>query len=59
MRSSFIPKNTWGIILISIFLLEGCGHKGPLMLPEAAIRTSPTQKPIAPASGVPATQPGQ
>jgi predicted small lipoprotein YifL len=55
MRSSFIL----GIIVISAFLLEGCGHKGPLMLPESGIQTSPAQAPIAPASGVPATQPGQ
>jgi predicted small lipoprotein YifL len=52
MRSSFIP----GIIVISASLLAGCGHKGPLMLPEAGIQTSPVQKPVTPASGVPAKQ---
>jgi predicted small lipoprotein YifL len=54
MRSSFIL----GIIVISASLLAGCGHKGPLMLPEAEIQAAPSQQPIAPISGVPATQPG-
>jgi len=53
MRYSFILF----IIVIPALLLEGCGHKGPLMLPEPGIRTSQAQEPIAPASGVPATQP--
>jgi len=53
MRYSFILF----IIVIPALLLEGCGHKGPLMLPESGIRTSQAQEPIAPASGVPATQP--
>ncbi|HEY8887829.1 MAG TPA: hypothetical protein VIM35_05035 [Gallionella sp.] len=55
MRSSFI----FGIIVISAFLLEGCGHKGPLMLPTPPARTSQAPTPIVPASGVPASQPGK
>jgi len=55
MRSSFILF----IIAMPAFLLEGCGHKGPLMLPESVIQTSPVQAPITPASGVAVTQPGQ
>jgi predicted small lipoprotein YifL len=34
MHSGITPEKTWGIILISALLLEGCGHKGPLKLPE-------------------------
>jgi predicted small lipoprotein YifL len=55
MRYSFILF----IIAITTLLLEGCGHKGPLMLPEAGIRISQAQAPVTPASAVPATQPGQ
>ncbi len=55
MRSSFILF----LVVIPALLLEGCGHKGPLMLPSPEIRTSQAQAPIAPASGVSATQPGQ
>ena len=55
MRSSFIL----GIIVISAFLLEGCGHKGPLMLPSPETRAAQTQTPIPPASGVPSSQPGK
>jgi predicted small lipoprotein YifL len=54
MRPSFILF----IISIPALLLEGCGHKGPLMLPEPPPRTAPAQKIIAPASGVSASQPG-
>jgi predicted small lipoprotein YifL len=55
MRSSYIL----GIIIISALLLEGCGHKGPLMLPSPPERTAQAQEIIAPASGVPAPQPGK
>ncbi len=55
MRSSFFL----GIIVISALLLEGCGHKGPLMLPSPPARTAPAQQIIAPASGVPASLPGK
>lgn len=34
MRSGLTPQKTWGIIVILALLLEGCGHKGPLKLPE-------------------------
>jgi predicted small lipoprotein YifL len=53
MRSSFILF----IIAIPALLLEGCGHKGPLMLPSPPARTAQNQEIIAPASGVPASQP--
>ena len=53
MRSSFILF----IIAIPALLLQGCGHKGPLMLPEPPPRTAQVHEIIAPASGVPASQP--
>jgi len=34
MHSGLIPEKTWGIIMVLVLLLEGCGHKGPLKLPE-------------------------
>jgi len=55
MRFSFIPF----IIAMPALLLAGCGHKGPLMLPESVIQTAPAQAPITPVSGVPATQSGR
>jgi len=39
MRSSFIP----GIALILTLFLEGCGHKGPLMLPESQTQPQASQ----------------
>jgi predicted small lipoprotein YifL len=54
MRSSFILF----IIAIPVLLLEGCGHKGPLMLPSPPPGTAHTQEIIAPASGVPVSRPG-
>jgi len=33
MRSGLIPAITWVIMAILYLLLEGCGHKGPLILP--------------------------
>lgn len=53
MRSSFILF----FIAIPALLLEGCGHKGPLMLPEPPPGTVQPQEIIAPVSGVPASQP--
>ncbi len=55
MRSSLILF----IIAIPVLLLEGCGHKGPLMLPSPPARTSHVQAPSVPASGVPVSQPGK
>ncbi|MGB9093645.1 MAG: hypothetical protein WCB93_05990 [Gallionella sp.] len=46
------------IIAIPVLLLEGCGHKGPLMLPSPPPPSAQTQEIIAPASGVPASRPG-
>ena len=56
MRSSFIF--ILFLIAIPALLLEGCGHKGPLMLPEPPPGTAQLHETIAPASGVPASQPG-
>lgn len=55
MRSIFVL----GIVVISALLLEGCGHKGPLMLPSPPARTAPAQQVIAPASGVPVSRPSK
>lgn len=43
MRSGLIPQKTWGIIVILALLLEGCGHKGPLKLPEPQAQTPQAQ----------------
>jgi predicted small lipoprotein YifL len=39
MRSILIM----GIIVVLTLLLEGCGHKGPLILPAPQAQTSPAQ----------------
>lgn len=47
-----------GILAITLVLaLQGCGHKGPLMLPTAPVPASPAPVTLVPASSVPATQP--
>jgi predicted small lipoprotein YifL len=43
MRSGLIPGKTWGIMVILFFLLEGCGHKGPLKLPAPKAQTPQAQ----------------
>jgi predicted small lipoprotein YifL len=61
MRSGLIPHKTWGIIVILALLLEGCGHKGPLKLPEPQAQTpqAQTTNPQTPGSqepGLPSSQ---
>ena len=61
MRSGLIPDKTLGIIVILALLLEGCGHKGPLMLPAPKAQSSqaPTTSPPIPDSqktGLPSSQ---
>jgi predicted small lipoprotein YifL len=61
MCSGFTPQKTWGIILILALLLEGCGHKGPLKLPEpqAQAPQAQTTSPQIPGSqepGLPSSQ---
>jgi predicted small lipoprotein YifL len=43
MRSGLIPQKTWGIIVILASLLQGCGHKGPLKLPQPTAQASQPQ----------------
>jgi predicted small lipoprotein YifL len=43
MRSCLIPQKTWGIIIILASLLQGCGHKGPLKLPQPPAQASQPQ----------------
>jgi predicted small lipoprotein YifL len=67
MLSGLTPQKTWGIIVILALLLEGCGHKGPLKLPQPQTQTSQPQSsqsqttsPQTPGSqepGLPSSQP--
>jgi predicted small lipoprotein YifL len=55
MRSGHIPGKTLGIIAVLVLLLQGCGHKGPLMLPAPKTQaTKPqlpdSQQPVFPSS---------
>jgi predicted small lipoprotein YifL len=43
MHSILSPEKSCGIILILSLLLEGCGHKGPLKLPEPQIQQPQAQ----------------
>jgi predicted small lipoprotein YifL len=67
MRSGLTPQKAWGFIVVLALLLEGCGHKGPLKLPEPSAQTSrpqaaqsQTTSPQTPGSqeqGLPSSQP--
>lgn len=43
MCSGQFHGKSWGILAILILLLEGCGHKGPLKLPEPQLQTPQTE----------------
>ena len=40
MFSGLIPGNSWGYLVITLLLLGGCGHKGPLRLPAPQPQTA-------------------
>jgi predicted small lipoprotein YifL len=56
MRPHPIPekilKRIQAVTVVSVLVLQGCGHKGPLMLPAPPVQASP-----APASAVQTTSP--
>jgi predicted small lipoprotein YifL len=54
-----MPNKTWGITLVLISLLQGCGHKGPLMLPASQAQTQNPQISDPQKSGLPASQPNK
>jgi predicted small lipoprotein YifL len=43
MRSDLIHTITWFTLAILLLLLEGCGHKGPLILPPEKVEPPQTQ----------------
>ena len=43
MRPDNIPGKTLGITVVLVSLLQGCGHKGPLMLPAPHVQTPQAQ----------------
>gem|GEM_PF-903756 len=45
-----IPYRIPGIIAVLVLVLQGCGHKGPLMLPAPPAQTTSPQKPDLPSS---------
>ncbi|MGA7750418.1 MAG: lipoprotein [Gallionella sp.] len=38
-----IPNRIQTVIAVLVLVLQGCGHKGPLMLPAPQTQTSPAQ----------------
>jgi predicted small lipoprotein YifL len=60
MRSDLIHTITWFTMAI-LLLLEGCGHKGPLILPPAKVEPPQAQptSPQTPDQETPALPPSQ
>jgi predicted small lipoprotein YifL len=61
MRSGLIPATSWVIMAILYLLLEGCGHKGPLILPPPKVEPPQVQptSPQSPDPEVPVMPPSQ
>lgn len=56
MRSGFSTDKIPYIIVVLVFLLQGCGHKGPLTLPAPKVAVSPAQAADPQTTDSPATQ---
>jgi predicted small lipoprotein YifL len=59
MRSVLISGKTLGIIIVLALLLEGCGHKSPLMLPAPKAQTTNPSTPDTQQPGLPSDQPNK
>ena len=54
-----ILKSIQAFIVVSLLVLQGCGHKGPLMLPPPPAPASPVQTTSPQNPDLPSAQPYQ